>query len=947
MTNRWERLTDLYHAAVALPTEERALLVTEVCADDPALQADIERLIAAHDRANPPIELPSLSGPDPDPAGPAAAAASDRIGPYRLVREIGRSPLGPVHLATRADGPQEHRVALTPVARDTGAELLLDGLRAAHQSLDSREHPNIARLIAVATTDGGQPYVVMEHIDGESIDAFANGRRLSVAERLELFVQVCNAVSYAHRCRVIHGSLHPANILVTGGGVPKLLDFGTADLQASVSDDVRSLGAVLYTLLGNDTSDGQRRPLREDLDTVVRTALQQESRRRYGSVDELADDIRRCLDKLSARPRPQRKREPTAAASAKRARGAVFAWAAAIVAVAALGLEVAPLVRQRIVAAPVATPATVVPTTRERVVVADLADHVGDPQLTAVLSDALRTGLDESPAIIVASGRQRADARITGSIDSAGAGYSISVQLTKSDGQRAPAIVETATDSAGVVGMLAGVAARLREQLGESPASIADTPSLDHVATASLPALRAYAAGSRAIAAGEPTAGLRALARAVSLDTGYAVAHRLLATTYAESGERERAAEALDHAIANQTRLPYFTRYHTVASYAMTAMVNYAAAIDAYNQILDRYPNDMRALEGLGRAHAARREYAVQDSLMVRAIAVDGNVASLHTALVLARVNQGRYDDARRALDRAEQRFPGSRGNAIAAISLAASKLDWEAAERAASMRVAPAADDTTDALDGVETLASIRMAQGRLGEAERDLRRVVASGTRRGAAGRALNAAVRLAYVELRYRRSPAAAVRTMSSALSRFPLSRIPESERPYDEVARLFADAGQPARALELIAESMRTRTGRSRASDPNRRWTLGVIATAEGRAWEGEIEINTAAQTHPCPICALPDLARAYEVAGKPDQAIATYERYLSTPWQRRYDTDAVELGFAMERLGALYQQQRSTAKAAALYGNLLQLWRSADPELGPLVADVRQRLDHTR
>jgi eukaryotic-like serine/threonine-protein kinase len=92
--------------------------------------------------------------------------------------------------------------------------------------------------------------------------------------------------------------------------------------------------------------------------------------------------------------------------------------------------------------------------------------------------------------------------------------------------------------------------------------------------------------------------------------------------------------------------------------------------------------------------------------------------------------------------------------------------------------------------------------------------------------------------------------------------------------------------------------------------------------------------------------LPDLARAYEVAGKPDSAIATYERYLSTPWQRRYDTDAIELGLAMERLGALYQQQRNGTRAAALYGELLQLWRGADAELQPLLADVRRRLEQT-
>jgi eukaryotic-like serine/threonine-protein kinase len=162
----------------------------------------------------------------------------------------------------------------------------------------------------------------------------------------------------------------------------------------------------------------------------------------------------------------------------------------------------------------------------------------------------------------------------------------------------------------------------------------------------------------------------------------------------------------------------------------------------------------------------------------------------------------------------------------------------------------------------------------------------------------------------------------------------------------VARLFADAGQPARALALLAESARTRTGRLRTDGANRRWTVGAIAVAEGRVWEGEIEIHTAAENHPCPICALPHLARAYEVAGKPDSAIATYERYLRTPWQRRFETDATELGFAMERLGALYQQQRDNAKAAALYTSLLQLWRRADPELEPLLTDVRRRLEQT-
>jgi hypothetical protein len=117
-------------------------------------------------------------------------------------------------------------------------------------------------------------------------------------------------------------------------------------------------------------------------------------------------------------------------------------------------------------------------------------------------------------------------------------------------------------------------------------------------------------------------------------------------------------------------------------------------------------------------------------------------------------------------------------------------------------------------------------------------------------------------------------------------------------------------------------------------------------AEEQPWQGEIEIRVAADGSVCPICVLPDLARAYEVAGKPDSAIATYERYINSPWQRRFETDATELGFAMKQLGELYQRQNDRTKSAAQYKALLQLWRGADSELEPLISDVRRRLGET-
>jgi tetratricopeptide (TPR) repeat protein/tRNA A-37 threonylcarbamoyl transferase component Bud32 len=957
MTDRWERLTDLYHAAVALPDDERASLLTEECADDPELLADVERLVAAHDRVSRPVAPPPAAefahpapapvferpAPTPPPP-PVAPPASDRCGPYRLLKEIGRGRLGVVHMAVRDDGRFDQRVAIEVVEPAADIDAALDGLRAAYQVLASHDHPTIARLIAVSATDDGRPYLVTEYVEGDPIDSFADDRRLSVAERLQLFMKVCNAVAYVHRCGVTHGALQPATILVTASGLPKLFAFGTAG-RATTDDDIRSLGALLELLLLGSDANG-RRGLRDDLDTIVRTALREDLGRRYESVDEMADDVRRVFDELTTRTRPEGRRERPAPGRGRRS-AAALAWVAAGIAIAALGMTAAPLFERPATPAAVA-PRIDAPAPRQIVLVSDFADHTGSPPLVVALSDAFRTGLTESPSVVITSARRRRpNVEITGSVDSVGRGYSIMVRVSRPENaDSAPTLVETATDSADVMPALNRLSARLREQLGESQASIASTPRLDQVTSASLAAVRAFTNATRAIAGGDRAGGVRLLRSAVTIDTGFAAAHRLLSVTHAELGQRERSVEALDHAIANQDRLPYYTRYHTVANHAMTLLAHYAAAIDAYNKVLERYPEDVRALEGLGRAHAARREYAVQESLLVRAIAADPDTPSLYSSLTTSLINQGKYDEARKALDRAEARFPGMRANDLAAISLAASNMNWEEAERAASGRPVQTSGDPVDAVDGLETLASIRMTQGRVGEAERDLRRVVAAGSRGGNARRALMASVRLAYLDLRYHRSQSAALATMNSALTRFPLSRMPESERPYDEVARLYADAGRPGRALELIAQSARTRIGRQRVADANRRWTLGAIATAEGRAWEGEIEINGAAETHPCPICALPDLARAYEVAGKPDSAIATYERYLRTPWQRRYETDATELGYAMERLGGLYQQQKDDAKAAALYGTLLQLWRGADPELQPLIADVRRRLEQT-
>src|SRR5215467_6582499 len=166
---------------------------------------------------------------------PAVEFEGRRIGAYRIVKQIGRGGMSRVFLAERADGAFQQEAALKLMRPGLDSESDHDRLRAERQILATLNHPNIARLLDGGITTDGEPYLVLEYVDGQPIDVYCNARGLSVRQRLELFASVADATEHAHRSLVVHRDLKPSNILVTSDGVVKLLDFGLAKLLEPVT----------------------------------------------------------------------------------------------------------------------------------------------------------------------------------------------------------------------------------------------------------------------------------------------------------------------------------------------------------------------------------------------------------------------------------------------------------------------------------------------------------------------------------------------------------------------------------------------------------------------------------------------------------------------------------------------------------------------------------------
>ncbi|HEV8447360.1 MAG TPA: protein kinase [Gemmatimonadaceae bacterium] len=609
----------------------------------------------------------------------------------------------------------------------------------------------------------------------------------------------------------------------------------------------------------------------------------------------------------------------------------------------------------------------------EPILLTDFRTTNVDSALGRVVSDAVRAGLTGSsaftltqPAEIVATLRQmqrepttRIDSAVAreiaqrknikaivdGDVTGVPGGYIVSIRLVRADsGGELASFRETGDGPRGLIDAADKLARQLRAKAGESLRRVNATPPLFQATTSSLDALRKYSEAVRLNSLGDRKS--TDLARdAVALDSTFAMAWTLLAATLSNYGAPRSAIDtATTQAYRNRGRLPQIEHDQVVGRYfAMGPGRDRGKAIAAYEGMLQRGDSIPQVLINLGELLRGRRQFARAESLNLAASRLLPGTATALGNAVEMELNQGKFKDAAANIAELKVRVVGYGLGRQA--SLFALQGDYRALTRLADSTYR--AGDEPRRRVGLPNLRGLAVQEGRW----RDY--VALTNERSGAGATDPGFPIRQLRREAELKGPSPKIVARLDSVIGQVPFKDLPMVDRPYLEAAVTLALVGSADKARAMVARYRAevTDTALRRDQLAELHDVLGEIAIADRKPLDAVEEFRRGdigydgAPAHECAPCLPLELGQAFDAAAKPDSAIFFLERYLATPFWDKYsiELDPTRVPAIRERLGQLYESIGNTDKAVENYRAFIELWKNADPDLQPRVADARKRL----
>jgi eukaryotic-like serine/threonine-protein kinase len=617
---------------------------------------------------------------------------------------------------------------------------------------------------------------------------------------------------------------------------------------------------------------------------------------------------------------------------------------------------------------------------RDVVLVSDFGVSRADSSVGSVVAEGVRANLAESKSLVlfnptsvagalkrmqlppgsrldVSLARQLAQregvkAIVTGDVTGLGSGFVIALKLIAADSGTVLAAYQTTVD--GPSKLVAGVdelTRKLRGKIGESLKSIQSNPPLDQVTTSSYEALKAYSEGARAFDVEHDFAkAILLLRRAVALDTGFATAWRKLGTAMNNSFYPVSAADsATTKAYQLRARLSEKERYLAEGYYFQRgAGHDLKRAIAAYQSLLDM-GDTAYAANNLGVAYTRMRNYAKAETLyrMAAKANADNNIPLPNLINVLLDQNKRAALDSAMALE--SQRLGGNASHAYHLVVVPYNDGLYDRAAQVDDSIVVATRDPATRVMALDESMEMLTT-RGRLADAERRYQQFGAEAARAGNPDPPITDTLSVAVFDSWFRGQPQRAVARLDAVLARHPLTELPEADRPYALLSQSYAIGGRPDKARAVLAQWATIKdTALYRSRGGPRHEALGEIALAEKR-YPDAIREFRAADVGPDgladdedPIRAHFNLGRAFDLANQPDSAIAHLESYVNIRWDSRTDNDMYALAGVHKRLGELYDAKGDRERAISHLSKFVELWKNADPELQPAVADAKRRL----